>query len=226
LQIEPFINDNSKESLSKHRHYVKLSQGLCLSCNKPAVSTQYLCGDCFYQLRVNGLEQEYITFTDVGLSVINYQQFLHKKFFHCNAYIAHRGIATNRIKCTNIKEETILKSINRLHNYLIASKIHQIQYKEVQYLRNFTRRLIFNQLLYSISYNIVNFNQFKSLAHYQTTIVRKLYNDINRAYRRTGGDIGVVQPYHKVNRLISNILTEYNMLVSCVTPLLVELVKE
>jgi hypothetical protein len=185
-KFTPIWNDNTFSDIKLHRQYLKLANGYCLECQKPLIYKHYLCTNCINQLKVNGLEHRRVSYKTVGLSTINYQQHLHRKFFKCNAPYQYRGLKENRIK-TNIKEETIDKSCDILHNYLLSSLDNQIPilYKDIHHLRNTQRRLLYSILLYGISYYILEIKDFKHKAHYQASIVKMLDNDIKRMWIRT-----------------------------------------
>lgn len=185
-EFEPMWNDNSFSDIRLHRQYMKMANGYCLECQKPLNYKHYLCQNCITQLKLNGLEVKRVGYKEVGLSTINYQQYLHRLFFGCNAPYIYRGNKEERIK-TNIKKETINKACDILHNYLLHSSDNQMKilYKDIQDLRNTQRRLLYSITLYAISYYIEENKSFKHKAHYQASIVKQLDNDIKRMFIRT-----------------------------------------
>jgi hypothetical protein len=207
-----------------HNTYKRLANGFCLECQKPLPYKHYLCVSCINQLKLNGLEQKRVGYKTVGKATINYQQYLHRKFFNCNAPMQYRGEKVNRLN-TNIKEETINKSCDMIHNYLLNSLDTQMTYlyKDIQDLRNTQRRLLYSVTLYAISYYIIELKDYKHKAHYQASIVKMLDNDIKRMWIRTN--------YNKPNKLTFDsvyhrTLTQnkeiYTAIAKAVAPLMLE----
>lgn len=215
----PIWNDNSFADIKLHNQYRKLANGYCLECQKPLNYKHYLCQNCITQLKLNGLEYRRVGYKRVGESTINYQQYLHRKFFKCNAPLQYRGEKENRLK-TNIKQETINKATDILHNYLLNSSDTELSniYKEIQHLRNTDRRLLYGILLYGISYYIVEIKDFKHKAHFQASIVKQLDNDIKRMFIRTNyknpDKLIKHNPYHRTLSQNKEIYTAISKAIS------------
>jgi hypothetical protein len=220
----PIWHDNSTRDKALHISYMKQSNGYCISCQKPLTYKHYLCTNCKRSLVNTGLEPKRVSYTDVGLSTINYQQNIHRIYFGCNAPYQYRGLKENRIK-TNIQQSTIDKATHTLHNSLLNIEECNIKqlYKEIQSYRNCQRRLLYGITLYAISYYIEECKLFKHKAHYQASIVKQLENDIQRMYIRThNNNKDKLNVISSANRNLSLSKDLYRIISICLSGIIVE----
>lgn len=214
-----FWNTRDKEHTRLYVKFRIMDEGYCLECRKPNHKERhYLCPTCLSHLKLSGLEQKRVKFKDVGANTINYQQYLHRTFFGCNVGVDYRGKREDRIK-SKVPQEDINKACKVLEKYFLykTDLVQQKElYMEVKDLRNTLRRLLYSITLYAISYFILNYKEFKSLAHFQASIVRQLDNDLVRMYIRTHRG----QPVEKNNtgkRTVVQLLKQYKAIVSAIT---------
>ena len=180
-----------------------------MNCNKPLTYKYIYCSNCTYKLFSDGLEGKRVRLGQVGLDVINHQQYLHRSIFKCNVLDKYRGLKEDRIK-----SKVTMKSINiattRLsralscNKYTYNEKIHTNNrhntsiYKAISDVRNIDKRLIYNILMYYISYHINNNHDFKSFIHFQTSMMNNLLINIERTYIRNNQDVNI--KYFKFKR--------------------------
>ena len=194
---EPIWNDLSSEHKKIHNKAMKESNGYCIECQKPVTFKHYLCNVCIRNLKLTGLEQTRVGYKQVGLETINYQQYLHRAYFKCNAPYEYRGIYEDRLR-TSITQEHINTATNILHNSLLNLPDCQLKtlYIKIQDMRNCQRRLLYGITLYGLAYYILESKSFKHKTHYQASIVKQLENDIKRMYIRT--HINNIDPKHDI----------------------------
>ena len=216
-----FWYDGSKEHKKLYKELSRKANKMCLECNKPLTRYSYLCQNCIGKLKISGLEQTHVYYTDVGISTINYQQYLHTRFFNCNARYEYRGLKQDRVKLT-IDQSIIDKSSQIISNYLtnITKDERLIElYSKVKHLKNTDRRLLYSITLYAISYFILNNNQFKTLAHFQASIIREFENTLIRIYYKQYK----TKPTSRSNTIHTNfidLVARYNTLIRAVEPVL------
>jgi hypothetical protein len=191
---------------------------------------------CSKKLLISGLEPQRVKIGEVGSSTINYQQYLHRLFFGCNVLYKYRGLREDRIKTTITVADVALaeKKLNKMllsntfvykQNHIDKSGNHVYLYNEIIDVRNVTKRLLYNILLYYISYYIIENQSFRSDAHFNSSMIYNLHTNIENIYIRTKNK---KLPYQKsvkynipskqyywlfdnINNLISN------MLVKCIS---------
>lgn len=145
---------------------------------------------------IDGLENHRVRFGYVGKSVVNYQQYLHRAFFGCNAPSEYRGEKDNRIKI-DIEDRIIdaadkkmyrlmtQKRFHYLHKYYNRTGSHPEMLKKISNMKNnIARRLVYNTTLYFISYYLENDTAFRSDAHFNSSMIYNLHTNIERNYIR------------------------------------------
>lgn len=219
-----FWNELTDKHIKDFRTLYQQSNHLCLECNKPLKYRHYLCTSCIKKLRLSGLEVNRVGYKQVGLSTVNYQQYLHRSMFNCNAPFEYRGLRLNRI-VSKVSQSTIDKSCKLLENYfLYQTKVTQQQdlYLAVKDYRNTNRRLLYSITLYAISYFILNNKDFKSFCHFQASICRQLDNDLVRMNIRIHRV--KVEKNNTRDRTMKDMIKQYKVIELAITNMLVELV--
>lgn len=180
---------NTKDNYIKYNRDIKIANGYCLNCNKPLNNRVVYCSGCTKKLLTKGLEDKRVKLGEVGRNTINYQQYLHRSFFDCNVHIDYRGEKNDRIKARVSKSKLKSASI-KLDKMLLAKDFRYNgktykrndynidMYKSIMHVRNIKERLIYNILLYYISYHIENNHSFKTFVHFQTSMIQNLLINI------------------------------------------------
>ena len=187
---------NTPDNYKKTWEQVKEANGYCLNCNKPLNIAVVYCSNCnTKRLFTDGLEKTRVRIGDVGQNTINYQQYLHRSFFGCNVLSKYRGIKEDRIKA-KVKPETLRKATIRLRRVLSAKSFDWLGknwktepykvsvYNQIKNVRNIDKRLIYNILLYYISYHLNNNSQFKTYIHFQTSMMQNIFINIENTHYR------------------------------------------
>ncbi len=227
----------TKDNLKSYKHMVSINTGHCDNCNKPIYAKLLYCSACMYILKANGLEQDRVKIGAVGRDTVNYQQYLHTKFFGCNAPVAYRGLRENRLP-NHIQELTIKKAIIKL-NKLLSSETYRYHNKKYTYpprhrdiysqiitVRNITRRLLYNILLYHISFHITNNKEFRTTMHFQASMFQNIFINMENTHVRVNkGNIMYAQKERKQYRtkFYYHILENVNKIIQ---PLLSEMYKK
>lgn len=206
---------NTPDNYTKY-HKDKSESGIfCPNCNRPKPTNQLYCKHCSKYLLTNGLEKDRIKLGTVGRATIPYQQSLHTRFFKCNAPLQYRGAKEDRIY-TKLKEHIVANAVRRLDWLLkreyftyegktYRKKIkHRKLYKDIKHIKNITRRLLYNITLYFLHY--ANSNDFKSLAHFQSSMIANLHINIENTHMRTFEDTKQLQ---YINQVRSNYSAKY-----------------
>ena len=197
-------------NIPKLRQDVKeKSDGYCECCIKPISYSKYLyCSDCFRMLFITGQEKKRVKLGDVGLDVVNWQMSLSKSFFKrkgahiSTAYppLKYRGRSEDRLSYTlepmqidiaTTKLRNILLAQEYIWNnkkYYIRNNMIHIAYDNIKEVRNIDKRLLYNLVLYFISYYINNNSSFKSYPHFISSCVHAMFNHIKRTVIRTNID--------------------------------------
>lgn len=172
--------EEDRESYNKLK-VQSYSDNRCVCCYKPKYSKSPYCDYCYMKSIRYGNGNK-VKFSIVLSHTINYQQYLHRKFFGVNAPYKYRGIAENRIS-NNIPKELIHTQTNILHTYLLSI------FKDTSYytpytiltnnLKNFTSRLLYYTILYFKAKHI-----FKSDSHFLGQLTQMVLTHIlNTAVR-------------------------------------------
>lgn len=230
MQTRLFPENDWKE----RAELIKNSNGECMECFKPIEVKKYLyCANCRHRMKLTGFERKRVKFGEVGETTINYQQFLHIKFFGCNAHIDYRGKKENRIK-NNIKPETIEKAVLKIqnifkpkfkynHKYYNTPKALLDVHQEIKDVRNIHKRLLYNALLYYIAYHVEKNKSFNTELHFQASMMQFFLIHIESTYIRT-----TKKKLPFFNRKRGNFSTKfyyalYREINNAITPLLGEL---
>lgn len=163
---------------------------LCKYCfreikyNKASIC--YVCDD---SMKRDDMQHYRVRLGEVGSNTIPYQQNLHYKFFSCNAPVKYRGIKEERIYNTLESEKVVIHSnilLKTISSFLPSNLLWL--YNKVNHLKNFTKRLLYNAVLYHIDYHILHNNSYQSLNHMKVSMVQTLFNHIIRTYIRLNKD--------------------------------------
>ena len=143
----------------------------------------------------DGLEKHRVRLGSVGEDTKNYQQYLHRIFFGCNAPVKYRANINERVK-VKLDKNIVAYASHKLHSVLydarfrylekdyIANRYFNNKYRAIFTARNSAVRLLYNMVLYYISYYINENNEFKSDAHFYSSMMYNLYTNIDTiAYR-------------------------------------------
>jgi len=186
---------NTPDNYSKYNQDIKVANGYCLNCNKPLTYKAIYCTNCTHKLFDKGLEDSRVTIGMAGRNAINYQQSLHRSIFGCNAHIDYRGLKENRIY-TRVSKEAMHIATTKLRrtllskSYVYLGKRRQVNkysrelYEQILDVRNLDKRIIYNILLFYISYHIENNHEFKSFVHFQVSMLHRILIDIEWIYKR------------------------------------------
>lgn len=187
---------NTPDNYKKTWQQLKEANGYCLNCNKPVNAAHIYCSSCNNnKLFVDGLEKTRVRIGDVGQDTINYQQYLHRSIFGCNVLAKYRGEVKDRIKA-KVKQETLRLSTMRLKRVLSATSFDWLGknyktepykvniYNQIKHVRNIDKRLVYNILLYYISYHLNNNSQFKTFIHFQTSMMQNIFINIENTHYR------------------------------------------
>jgi len=167
-----------------------------MNCSKPLTHRHILCFSCrVRKLYVKGLEDKRVKIGQVGRNTTNYQQYLHWSFFKCNVHVNYRGIKEDRIKA-KVSDKAIEVATLKLHRALSCHKYtwlgkkylnnnHNREiYSKVENVRNIQKRLVYNLLLYYISYHIENNPEFKTFVHFQASMLNNLLINVENTHIR------------------------------------------
>ena len=205
---------NIKENYHLFNQQRKEANGYCLNCNRPIPGKFVYCGACnTRKLMIDGLEGTRVRIGMVGRDTINYQQYLHRSIFKCNVHIDYRGNKQDRVKA-RVSDEAMKVATTRLHRVLSCNKYtynekeylnnqhNRNNYISIQDTRNIDKRLIYNILLYYISYHINNNHDFKTEIHFQTSMMQNLLINIETTYIRLNQEVDTFNFQHmrKTNR--------------------------
>ena len=192
--FKPYFN--TKENYHRFREDIKIANGYCLNCQKPLTHRHMYCSGCIRnKLFIDGFEGSRVTFGDVGIDTIPFQQFLHRSIFDCNVFVDYRGKKEDRLKA-KISKKTLNRATIRLNKALSCAKYtynnkeyfnnkHNREiYMQVKDVRNIQNRLIYNTLLYYISYHLNNNTQFKTFVPFQTSMLHNLLINVENTHIR------------------------------------------
>ncbi|MGB1226429.1 MAG: hypothetical protein ACPG9K_00945 [Poseidonibacter sp.] len=225
----------TSDKISQYKQDMKTFDWHCTECQKKMYKKKLYCTRCLIRLHSYGFEQERVMLGEVGINTINYQQYLHRKFFGCNANIKYRGNIKSRIK-NNINNTTIeeaaykIKLLLEEKEYTYRSKLNKKHpklleiYNNVSSVRNIHKRLVYNLLLYFIDYYILENKSYKSLAHFQASVTTNLFVNIENTHIRLhkGNTLRKIRKhrlvdsgfgfypyiYERIHSIISKILVE------------------
>lgn len=206
--------------LTKEQYYQKIKEanGYCLHCQRPLTRTisKLLCQMCLRNSIVNGTEEKSVNIPAIGKSTINYQQYLHRTIFGCNADYRYRGLKQNRIK-HSITKEDIQIATNKLNTLLLNTSK---QYTATNEQSRNPKRILFYSILYYISYYIENIKDFKSDTHFYMSLYKAIrYIIHNHHYKTSYTKIrGYNQTYH-----IKDIKRDIPILNQIIKPLLLKI---
>ena len=188
---------NTTDNHTKSNIIRQQSAGYCLNCNKPQTASFTYCSTCNTELIRSGLERKRVRIGQVGRDTVNYQQYLHRIFFDCNAPVAYRGIKEDRIK-VRIPKDTIERATLQLHNLLRDNSYtyndkkinkrnypHTKLYNTISDIKNIPKRLLYNIVLYHLSYYHNDNPEFISMAHFQSSMIQNLLINIENIHLRT-----------------------------------------
>lgn len=229
MSITPFWNTTDNYSL--YKEVKKQADGYCKNCLKP-INMRLYCSTCFRHILTNGLEGYRIKLGSVGKDTTNYQQHLHRLFFKCNAPVKYRGLKENRIKhkiepskvqIAEDKFRSLMLKTDYVYNNRGYSKenIHMTLFRETNgCVANYNRRLLYYICLYYISYYLNNNKSFKTLAHFQASMLQNLHINIENTYLRTTGSLpdGVKTSRHNYTTKYYYYL--YEQITSIVSPII------
>ena len=184
---------------SKYNELLKQLDGYCKSCARPITFRTPYCSGCSKRLMIDGLEKHRVRFGSVGKMTVNYQQYLHRSFFGCNAPSEYRGKKEDRIKIKiddrliNIAENKIYRLMTQ-RSFVYLGKdyyrtgSHRKLLKEICEMKNnIAKRLVYNTTLYFIAYYLENNKAFMSDAHFNASMIYSLHTNIERNYIRLTG---------------------------------------
>lgn len=154
----------------ERKDLLKQSNGYCFECQKPIKTTHILCFKCTKSIKVTGLSNFKISVGDVGKRTINYQQYLHRTFFGCNANYKYRGNKEDRVR-TKIKKNHIQELLPRIDK-LLDTYFKELYSKSNQ-IKNIKERVLYELTLYHIDYYILKSN-YDSELHFKSTIIRRI----------------------------------------------------
>jgi len=187
---------NTPDNYHKFYRDIKIANGFCMNCNKPLSFRHIYCDHCnSRKLLIDGLEGKRVRLGSVGKDTTNYQQYLHWSIFQCNVHINYRGKKEDRIKA-RVSKTAMNVATTRLRNALSCTKYtwlgkehynnkhNRAIYKEIKEVRNIDKRLVYNILLYYISYHLNNNNEFKTFVHFQTSMLNNLLINVENTYIR------------------------------------------
>jgi len=193
MSIMPYWN--TEENHMRYQKDKSETNGFCPECHTPIISAVLYCSSCQKKLLTRGLEDKRIRIGHVGRATTPYQQSLHTSFFGCNAPVAYRGKKEDRIY-TKVKQSTIDNAERRL-DWLLTKQYYTYQlktyrtkiahrklYKKIRARKNVTRRLVYNVVLFFLNYTAQD-NDFKSLAHFQASMIANLHINIENTFIRT-----------------------------------------
>jgi len=198
---------NTPDNYHKYNHDLKVANGYCLNCNKPLKWKHIYCENCgSRKMFSDGLEGSRVTLGLVGHNVINYQQYLHRSIFDCNALDKYRGVKEDRIKA-KVSKKAMNTATIRLRRALSCSKFvylgkthynnkHNVKiYNQVKDVRNIDKRLVYNIAMYYISYHIENNPQFKTFIHFQTSMLNNLLINVENTHLRVNKPTDLLYSY-------------------------------
>lgn len=177
---------NTKDNWSKTNQIKANKDKYCINCNKPMTTKAHIyCSSCHSLLMNKGLELERVKIGTIYKDTINYQQYLYRSIFKCNAPLQARGLKENRIKC-KVKQDILDKTLARIHNLIVSQdNRHKTIYLSLDYPR-LLNHILYRVMLFHISYYVNNNPIFKSEAHFYASLVSIYYTTIERFYiRRT-----------------------------------------
>lgn len=190
---------NFKKNHAKYIEDTQKYYKYCPNCLQNTQSSKLYCSSCSQRLLIDGLEKHRIRLGSVGKDTVNYQQYMHRIFFGCNAPSEYRGLINNRIK-VKIDKQVINNSVSMLHKLLyakrftyigkeyIANQYYNNKYRMICTDKNITDRLLYNLVLYYISYYINQAKHFKSDAHFFGSMLYNLYTNIDTIALRLYGE--------------------------------------
>lgn len=162
----------------------------CAECHKPIYYFYNICTSCSRSLTLRGFENHRVRLGAVGKSMIPYQQYLHRRFFGCNAPVKYRGTKEERIKL-KISQYTITRASMKLDHYLGSmDNKHGIIYRRLE-VKNLAKRILYYSTLFYLHYIYVpeKDNLFASKEHLTASINLMILIHIENTYLRvTGSD--------------------------------------
>jgi len=173
---------NIKRNHHKYKDLCREHDGEhCYECNRPMRNFNIRCPTCARKLATHGMEEETITFRELGEVTRNYQYYLFYAIYGYAIGSKHRGKREDRIKA-NITKDSINKAMNKIDELI---KSYDNDHKRMYMLllernRPIKEKLIFNLILHFLAYH--NTDIFKSEAHFMATTMRNFTTSINRIY--------------------------------------------
>lgn len=175
----------------------KESQGYCIRCQKPLTFYGAIyCPTCTTEKHTFSF-YGVVKFSTIGEITKPYQQFLHIRFFGCNAHINYRDKKENRIR-NKVQQETILRAETILNNILSKHPYLNLVYNNLHTRTRITKRLVYNATLYYLGHykhnSFLNEEQFySSLCFHIETEIKRLNIRLSRVNKEE-----VIQPFRQI----------------------------
>ena len=182
MKDEPFwcIPRNYK----RYKEIVKTYDGYCYDCQKPMKRYFNIrCDMCNWRLIYRGGERNPVTFGQVGESVVNYQQYLHRSMFGINAAYKYRGKKEDRIDYRLDSSVMDVVSV-KIDKYILGVKndYTDLYLKCKDKNSNMPTRILYNLILYYTSYYVENSHIWQSEASFMSAVTNVFHHTIYRRY--------------------------------------------